>query len=250
MTNVTGIALKSVSLTLDQHRVFDELCVQFTAGRWHSILGRSGIGKSSLLRLIAGLQAPDSGTLHSEPRTALASGVAYMAQDDGLLPWLTTRQNIQLGPRLRGEALQRTDERVNELIEQMGLSAWAEALPAALSGGMRQRVALARTLLEERPIVLMDEPFSRLDAITRDELQTLAFQRLTDRTVLLVTHDPMEALRLSHELHVLEPGAPSTLHSIKLKAEPPRPLDHAAVLKHLPEVWQLMKFGLSPTACV
>lgn len=243
MNSAPGIQLDSVSLQLDQHPIFHDLSLQFEGGQWHSILGRSGIGKSSLLRVIAGLQHADSGTVCTGGGEGVSGRIAYMAQDDGLLPWLTTRQNIQLGPRLRGEHRQDTDQRVDELLQRVGLTQWADALPAVLSGGMRQRAALARTLLEERDIVLMDEPFSRLDAITRDELQSLSFELLRGRTVLLVTHDPMEALRLSQALHVLVPGSPTRIQSMTLATLPPRALDHDEITTLLPSVWQFMKSG-------
>ncbi len=243
MTNAAGITLDEVSLALGEHCVFQKLSVHLEGGQWHSVLGRSGIGKSSLLRIIAGLQQPDSGRVYSQTGEALRARIAYMAQDDGLLPWLTARQNVQLGPRLRAEKAQESDAQVDELLDKVGLSPWADALPAVLSGGMRQRVALARTLLEKRDIVLMDEPFSRLDAITRDELQGLSFELLQGRTVLLVTHDPMEALRLSHVLHVLEPGSPSSIQSMPLETQPQRAIDHAEIATLLPAVWQFMKDG-------
>lgn len=245
MNNPPGITLDKVCLVLGEHPVFHELSLQLEACQWHSLLGRSGIGKSSLLRVIAGLQKPDKGSVLTDNHEPVTNRIAYMAQDDGLLPWLTARQNIQLGPRLRAENLQDSNERVNELLERVGLTPWADALPAVLSGGMRQRVALARTLLDERDIVLMDEPFSRLDAITRDELQSLSFELLSGRTVLLVTHDPMEALRLSHVLHVLEPGAPTSIQSMPLTTLPPRPVDHGEITTLLPEVWQFMKSGVA-----
>ena len=245
MSSAPGIKLDRVSLTLGKHPVFQDLSLHLQAGRWHSVLGRSGIGKSSLLRIIAGLQKPDKGSVLTDKGEPVSTHIAYMAQDDGLLPWLTARQNIQLGPRLRGENLQESTAQVSELLQRVGLTPWADALPAVLSGGMRQRVALARTLLEQRDIVLMDEPFSRLDAITRDELQTLSFELLSERTVLLVTHDPLEALRLSHVLHVLEPGSPTRIQSMPLATPPPRPVDHDEITAQLPSVWQFMKSGSS-----
>lgn len=241
MSEAAAITLDHISLTLGGHRIIESLSATFSAGCWHSLLGRSGCGKSSLLRMIAGLQACDSGRVETGRLDSGASAIAYMAQDDGLLPWLTTRQNVQLGPRLRGEPLEQCRERVDELMHEVGLAPWADALPAVLSGGMRQRAALARTLLEDRPIVLMDEPFSRLDSITRDELQTLACRLLRDRTVLLVTHDPMEALRLSHELHILQVGSPTRLLSECLNSLPPRALDDARLLEQLPAVWQRLQ---------
>ncbi len=124
------------------------------------------------------------------------------------LPWLSVRDNVMLGARLRGEAAK--PERADELLALVGMQDYGETRPASLSGGMRQRAALARTLMEDRPIILMDEPFSALDAITRHQLQESAAKLLQGRTVLLVTHDPLEALRLGHRIHVMA-GRPARL---------------------------------------
>ena len=150
-----------------------------------------------------------------------------MGQKDLLYPWLNVRENVALGARLRGEKAD--NARVNELLELVGLASCADERPAALSGGMRQRAALARTLYEDRPIVLMDEPFSALDTLTRTRIQTLAARLLTGRTVVLITHDPMEACRLSHRLLVLSPtGRIDDSHH--LSGIPPRAPDDPALL--------------------
>ena len=241
LSQASGIDLQSINLTLGQHRIFDRLTLHFEPGQWHSILGRSGTGKSCLLRMVAGLQKPDSGSISNFKEQPVSQQLAYMAQEDGLLPWLSALDNVQLGSRLRGQRNAASRQRALELLQRVGLAKWAGALPAVLSGGMRQRIALARTLFEDQPVVLMDEPFSRLDAITRDELQELAFNLLSNRTVLLVTHDPLEALRLSHEVHVLNPQLPSSVHSIRLPTPPLRAIDDASVMGCLPEVWHHLK---------
>lgn len=241
MNQTPGIGLQGISLTLGQHRVFERLTLHFEPGRWHSILGRSGAGKSCLLRMVSGLQKPDSGNISTFNGQPVSQQVAYMAQEDGLLPWLSCIENVQLGSRLRGQRNATSKQRAKDLLQRVGLVDWADALPAVLSGGMRQRIALARTLFEDQPVVLMDEPFSRLDAITRDELQELAFGLLSHRTVLLVTHDPLEALRLSHEVHVLNPQLPSSAHSIRLATRPPRSIEDTSVMQCLPEVWHHLR---------
>ena len=124
-----------------------------------------------------------------------------MAQSDLLLPWLSVLENIMLGARLRGRQPDRV--RALSLLENVGLAAYENEKPAALSGGMRQRAALARTLMEDRPVALLDEPFSALDAATRSEMQDLSAQMLVGRTVVMVTHDPSEAVRLGHQIIVL-----------------------------------------------
>jgi putative hydroxymethylpyrimidine transport system ATP-binding protein len=191
--------------------LFDNLHFRLDAGRWTCLLGPSGVGKTTLLRLIAGL-APGA-LVAADDGAGLEHRVALMAQQDLLLPWLPVVDNVILGYRLRGagrtERARLRDE-ARSLLARVGLERQAEALPATLSGGMRQRAALARTLMENRPIVLMDEPFSALDAVTRHRLQDLAAELLAGRTVLLVTHNPLEALRLGHRVHVLSgrPAAP------------------------------------------
>ena len=192
--------------------VFRDLNLTLPSGKWTCLLGPSGVGKTSLLRQLAGLRAEDGtmdGMVEAGDGAPLADRVAYMAQQDLLLPWASVLENVLIGPKLRGETIGREDrERAITVLSEVGVAAEADALPATLSGGMRQRVALARTLFEDRPVILMDEPFSSLDAITRRRLQDLAAALLAGRTVLLVTHDPMEALRVGDEILVLK-GSPA-----------------------------------------
>ena len=203
--------------------LFENLRFRLEGGRWTCLLGPSGVGKTSLLRLIAGL-TPGALVMADDGRP-LERRVALMAQQDLLLPWLPVVDNVILGHRLRGASRTeraRLRERAQTLLARVGLERQAAAMPATLSGGMRQRAALARTLMEDRPIVLMDEPFSALDAITRHRLQDLAAELLVGRTVLLVTHSPLEALRLGHRLYVLS-GRPAAPRGPLLpKGAPPR----------------------------
>ena len=151
------------------------------------------------------------GTVTADDGQPLSGRVAYMAQQDLLLPWASVLDNVLIGPTLRtGKPTPAERKRAAAILERVGLAAEADALPATLSGGMRQRAALARTFFEDRPIVLMDEPFSALDAITRRRLQNLASSLLEERTVLLVTHDPLEALRVGDRVVTLS-GSPAIL---------------------------------------
>jgi putative hydroxymethylpyrimidine transport system ATP-binding protein len=151
-----------------------------------------------------------------------------MGQQDDLLPWLDVAGNVTLGARLRGERPDRA--KAETMLARVGLVGQRHQLPATLSGGQRQRAALARTLMEDRPVVLMDEPFSALDAITRARLQALAAQLLAGRTVLLVTHDPLEALRLGHRIQVMA-GQPARIEPpICPDGAPPRDLHDPALL--------------------
>jgi len=223
-----GILVQDLALHYAGQEVFKELTLEVPAGAFVALLGPSGVGKTSLLRIIAGLEPADGGTVRATDGAPLAGRVAYMAQQDLLLPWANILNNVMLGARLRGEKSDPTRARL--LLERVGLQGRERALPAELSGGMRQRAALARTLYEQRPVVLMDEPFSALDAITRARIQDLAAELLRGCTVLLITHDPMEACRLGHHLLVLS-GAPARLGApIAVPGAPPRATDDEAVL--------------------
>jgi len=202
----TDVVIDRLLLAFDGAPLFDDFSAVFPVGQTSCLLGPSGVGKSTLLRAMAGLAAPQGGRVSGGDGAPLAGRVAYMDQSDLLLPWLSARENVVLGARLRGEAPDRAA--ADRLLARVGLAGHENKRPAALSGGMRQRVALARTLMEDRPVVLMDEPFSAVDALTRFRLQALACEVLADRTVVLVTHDPQEALRVGHRLFVLT-GSPA-----------------------------------------
>ena len=182
------------------------------------IVGASGCGKSTLLELICGLEAPSEGSLaidgRSDPRQRLAS-CALMFQDDLLLPWRSALDNAALPLQLAGASRAEAREQALPLFEQFGLSEFATSEPRRLSGGMRQRVAFARTLLTGKPVLLLDEPFGSLDSITRAEMQQWLAERLAERphTVVLVTHDVEEALYLCDRVAVLSPR-PGRLRTI------------------------------------
>ena len=224
-----GLAIRGLTLRYRHETVFENLSFDIEPGRLVALLGPSGVGKTSLLKIIAGLLPADAGRVAATDDAPLKRRVAYMGQSDFLLPWASALSNVMLGARLRGEPAD--PARANALLERVGLAGRAAALPATLSGGMRQRVALARTLYENRPIVLLDEPFSALDAITRAKVQDLATELLAGRTALFITHDPAEACRLSHHLFVLS-GQPARLGApITVPGAPPRDLENLAVLQ-------------------
>lgn len=226
------VQVSAADVSFGGWKLFERLALTLPAGQWTSLLGTSGVGKSTLLRLIAGLE-PGRSEVHLQCADGqpLAGRAAYMAQQDLLLPWLPIIDNVMLGARLRGKATGDIRSRAMALLAAVGLEANARDIPAMLSGGMRQRAALARTLLEDRPVVLMDEPFSALDSITRIKLQELSARLLSGKTILLVTHDPMEALRLSHQIYVLA-GRPARLESaMQLDGDPVRDLHDPVVLQ-------------------
>lgn len=224
-----GIVIEKLTLRFGDRTIFEALDLTITGGQFVVLLGTSGVGKSSLLKILAGLDTPSGGTVRASDGRPLAGRIAYMGQTDLLYPWLTVQQNVMLGSRLRGE--KPDAERALHLLERVGLAERAKALPGELSGGMRQRTAIARTLYEDRPIVLMDEPFSALDTFTRARVQELAAELLVGRTALLITHDPFEACRLGHHLVVLS-GHPATLGApILVPGAPPRVPDDPHLLE-------------------
>ncbi|NWA71932.1 ABC transporter ATP-binding protein [Serratia proteamaculans] len=229
-----GIQVRDLTLRFGQQVIFDRLSFDIAGGSFVTLLGASGAGKTSLLKIIAGLAKPTAGTVIGNDGQPIAGRIAYMGQKDLLYPWLTIDQNISLGARLRGEKVDRPW--AEHLLERVGLNGYGNALPAALSGGMRQRAAIARTLYERQPIVLMDEPFSALDTITRAMIQTLAADLLAQHTVLLITHDPMEACRLSHRLLVLSRYPAGIDDSHIIEGLPPRAPDDPQLLKSQSEL--------------
>jgi NitT/TauT family transport system ATP-binding protein len=197
------------------------------------IVGPSGCGKSTLLELIAGLREPSEGRVAVGVAAAPGERLeacAYMPQRDLLLPWLRAIDNAGLALRVAGHSRDRARREAAPLFERFGLAGFEQARPYELSGGMRQRVAFLRTLLAGRPILLLDEPFASLDAITRAEMQTWLAEVLAGdpHTVVLVSHDIEEALYLSDRVLVLtpRPGRVAT----ELRVPEPRGHDRAATV--------------------
>ncbi|CAK1893433.1 Uncharacterized ABC transporter ATP-binding protein HI_0354 [Vibrio crassostreae] len=232
--NTIGVQLSNATLRYrdSEHATLSGLSLSLSAGKWTVLLGRSGCGKTTVLRYLAGLlddKVEWQGTLATSDELPLTDRIAYMAQQDLLLPWLSVIDNVCLSYRFQSSADKHQNiEHKNqalELLTSVGLADYADTMPDQLSGGMRQRVALARTLMQDKPVVLMDEPFSALDAVTRHKLQTLACELLRDKTVVLITHDPQEAVRLADNLYVLQ-GTPASAHSLSVPhTSTPRVLD-------------------------
>lgn len=205
---MNAVEIRSLTLTYNQEPLFLEFDFALPKGKWTSILGASGVGKSTLLRAIAGLEneAKAQGEIcfpHNEK-------ISYMAQQDALYPWLSVIDNVQLAQHLTHSKTLETQIKAQQLLAAVKMDMHQHKACYHLSGGQRQRVALARTLMQDAEIVLMDEPFSALDAVTRLQLQNLACELLKHKTVLLITHDPQEAIRLSDEIYVLQ-NYPATL---------------------------------------
>ena len=192
-----------------------------------ALVGPSGCGKSTVLNMIAGLVAPTAGVirLDGQPLTGVPRKVGYVFQKDTVFPWRTVAQNVELGLAYRGVPRTERERRVREAVRLAGLEGFEDAFPATLSGGMRQRVALIRTLVVEPEILLMDEPFGALDTHTKLRLQAqlLALWTGKRQTIVFVTHDLAEAITLADRVIVLtrRPGRIKHVHEVKL----PRPRD-------------------------
>jgi ABC-type nitrate/sulfonate/bicarbonate transport system ATPase subunit len=222
-----GVAVEGVVRTFGEKRVLDGVDVLVHAQERVGIVGRSGAGKSTLLSLVAGLDQPDAGEISVGGATGADERLArcaLMPQRDCLLPWRTALDNAALALENAGSPRREARDRATPLFARLGLAGAEQLRPAKLSGGMRQRVAFLRTLLAEKPVLLLDEPFGALDAITRAELQEWLGDALATepRTVLLVTHDVEEALILCERVLVLAGGRVAAELDVDVPRDAPR----------------------------
>jgi NitT/TauT family transport system ATP-binding protein len=229
-TDAPAIALRDISHTFAGRRgspvrALDDISLRVGRGELLALVGPSGCGKSTLLELICALLAPQSGTIACEP-------AVLMPQRDLLLPWLSAVDNAALALRIGHVARRDARERAAALFAALGLAGFEDARPAELSGGMRQRVAFARTLLAGKPVLCLDEPFGALDAITRAEMQDWLVGALArePRTTVLVTHDVEEAILLADRVLVLSPRPGRVIGELVVGTPRPRTRTDAAVV--------------------
>ncbi|CDF99649.1 Putative uncharacterized protein [Avibacterium paragallinarum JF4211] len=227
---MNAIEIRDLGLHFDNQPLFEHFHFSVKQGEWVALLGASGIGKSTLLRAIAGLetQAISAGRIQCQGK------VAWLAQQDSLYPWLSILDNVQLYQHLTQCKTKNSEKKARTLLSAVKMEAHLHKPCYQLSGGQRQRVALARTLMQEADIILMDEPFSALDAVTRLQLQQLSHQLLGDKTVLLITHDPQEALFLADKIYILHQQPVQLSPPIIPQGQPPRRFEQQAL-------WQLQQ---------
>ncbi len=205
------LVAERVAKTYDDGRqeipVITELSFELSPGEIVSIVGPSGCGKTTLLNVLCGLIPLSGGEVrwYGDPLSGMPAKVGYMLQKDLLFPWRTAQANVMLGLEIAGVRLREARDRARAFLDQLGLQGFAEAYPATLSGGMRQRVALARTLVNDPDVLLLDEPFASLDFQTKllIESDTARLVRDQHRSMLLITHDIEEAVSLSDRVIVL-----------------------------------------------
>ena len=203
-----------------------ELSLGIEAGEFVTLVGPSGSGKSTIFNLIAGLLDPDLGEicLDGQTQRKRIGKFGYMPQHDLLLPWRSMSENVAIPLELRGEDREAARDRADEMLQHFGLQEFGGSYPSALSGGMRQRAALLRTILTDQDVLLLDEPFGALDALTRRELQDWLLQVWLEfsKTIFFITHDVEEALYLGDRVLVLSARPGTITKSLEVKLPRPR----------------------------
>jgi ABC-type nitrate/sulfonate/bicarbonate transport system ATPase subunit len=220
-----GVELEAVDKAFGAVAALRDVSLRVAPGAFVALVGPSGCGKSTLLELVCGLGTPDAGRIRSGP-------AALMPQRDALLPWLSALDNAGLALRVAGVPRARARALAHAHFAAFGLEGFEAARPAALSGGMRQRVAFLRTLLAGRPVLCLDEPFGALDALTRLQMQRWLADALArePRTVLLVTHDVEEAVLLADRVVLLSPRPGTVVETLDVALPRPRERDDPALL--------------------
>ncbi|WP_312111114.1 ABC transporter ATP-binding protein [Pantoea septica] len=214
--------------------VLENISLQVRPGEFVALLGPSGCGKSTLLRLLAGLEQPASGVLAEEGRaiTAPHPSRVVVFQDPTLYPWRTVYDNVGLGLQIRGESKQAAQTRIDAMLRRVGLQDFARAWPHQLSGGMAQRAALARALVNHPRLLILDEPLGKLDSLTRLRMQQEIVDLWQEQkfTTLMVTHDVEEALVMANRVAVFSSRPARVLDVIEVKQAYPRRRDNPALV--------------------
>jgi ABC-type nitrate/sulfonate/bicarbonate transport system ATPase subunit len=236
---MSGITAERVSMSFETRRgrvtALEEVSVEIPDGHFACLVGPSGCGKSTLLRIMGGLLRPGEGVVRVGGRPVERPGAdrGMVFQSYTLFPWLKVRENVEFGPRLQGIPRTTRRQTSDALLREMGLQEFAGAYPKELSGGMQQRVAIARALANEPELVLMDEPFGALDALTRASAQrflTEVWERHR-RTIAFVTHDIEEAVFLGDTIYVMSPRPGRIQEVVQVDIPRPRSLEDERLLQ-------------------
>jgi len=226
------LKLNGVCLRYGALEVLSDVSLSVKPGEFVSIVGPSGAGKSTILKVLTGAAQADAGTIEFDGKAPGRNDglFAFMPQRDALMPWRRILDNVTLGLEVQNIGRREARRRVEALMDEFGLTGFERHYPAALSGGMRQRAALLRTVVMERPMLLLDEPFGALDALTRNRMQRwIEGMWLKHRwTALLVTHDIREAVMLSDRIYVLSPRPARVAEIFDIPLPRPRLRDETA----------------------
>lgn len=250
---MSRLEVKNLTQTFDQKntalRVLDGLNLSVDDGQFVALLGPSGCGKSTLFNIISGLLAPDTGEIYldGERIHGNTGDFAYMQQKDLLLPWRTVLRNVLIGPEIHNEPLDTATVEAHQRLVQLGLGGFENSYPMQLSGGMRQRVALVRTLLFRKEILLLDEPFGALDAMTRTVMQSILLDIWAEdkQTVLLITHDVEEALLLADKIYVLTARPAMQKAEVAVPLSRPRNITDVSLIRLKKELLALLQVEMS-----
>lgn len=220
------LEVRNVTVYMDSLFVLDKISLYIQPEELVTILGPSGCGKSTLFSVIAGLIKPTSGEvfLRNQSITGTLGNVSYMTQKDLLMPWKTILDNVSLPLVLQGDPWKKAREKANRFFTLFGLDGFEKSYPSELSGGMRQRAALLRTCLFQKPVLLLDEPFGSLDAITKHTMQNwlMNITQEMKTTIIMITHDLEEALYLSDRIYVFSKLPGRVLEEIQNELPKPR----------------------------
>jgi NitT/TauT family transport system ATP-binding protein len=230
---VTAVSLSEVSVRFSSSSgsvvALERTSLDVESNEIVSVVGPSGCGKTTLLNLVAGFLAPTAGSvlLDGVPSGPPSADRAVVFQADAVFPWLTVRQNLEYGPRVRGLRSEAYRDRVDHFLEKVGLTQFAEAFPKTLSGGMRKRVDLARAYVSNPKVLLMDEPFGALDVFTKEAMWRVLGDILEEerKTVIFVTHDIEEAIIVSDRVVAMTPRPAKVAAEVPVPFPFPRPLE-------------------------
>lgn len=242
-----SITLEHVNKTFGGHQVIPDVSLQIADGEFVVFVGPSGCGKSTLLNLISGLDTPNTGEILVEGsrRTGPGPDRAVVFQEGALFPWLSVLENVTFGLRLKGFGRAEREEKARAMLERLGLAGFENRFIHELSGGMRQRVAIARAMALDPQLVLMDEPFSALDAMTREDLYALlqGVWTASETTVVFVTHNIREAVTLGDVVALMSPRPGRMIGLYPVDLPRPRRIDDPEVASIAKELSDRLKAG-------